>query len=51
MPEHDLLPPKFTRRAYAIMLSDFAVLKTVILVGVKTIHEYVYLFVCMNFMA
>jgi hypothetical protein len=42
MPEHDLQPPKFSRRAYSIMLGDFTVLKTVIMVGVKLIHELVH---------
>jgi hypothetical protein len=41
MPEHDLEPPKFARRALDRLLGDWNALKTMVLVGVKQIDEYV----------
>jgi E3 ubiquitin-protein ligase EDD1 len=39
MPEHDLEPPKFARKALERLLSDWSALKSMIMLGVKQMDE------------
>lgn len=41
MPEHDLEPPKFARKALERLLSDWSALKSMIILGVKQADESV----------
>lgn len=51
MPEHDLEPPRFSRRAFERLLSDWPAVKGMIMTGIevillifKIIRNYIYIF-------
>lgn len=51
MPEHDLEPPRFSRRAFERLLSDWPAVKGMIMTGIEVIllifiiiRNYIYFF-------